>query len=292
MKIGKSLLPLLLLSLVIVGCKNTNDKKKSEDEISKRQERLISLNGAVTEIVFALGRGNDLVGRDVTSTYPQEAKDSVKDLGHVRSLNMESIMALKPTMILGSEKDMSDELEKSLEESGPKFKLFKQDFSVEGTKALIKEVADYIGSENTEAMMQKIDADLEGIKSFDKKPKVLFVYARGAGTMMVAGNDTPMKSMIELAGGENAIDAFDDFKPLTEEALLKSDPDVILLFDSGLESLGGKEGFIKEVSALSETKAGKNKAVITMDGSLLSEFGPRVGEAAFELNQLLAPYAE
>jgi len=65
---------------------------------------------------------------------------------------------------------------------------------------------------------------------------------------------------------------------------------VILLFNSGLKSLGGVKGLL-QIPGVAETNAGKNKAVITMDGALLSGFGPRVGKAAAHLNQLLAPYA-
>jgi len=279
--------------LFMVSC--NNDAKKSTEsngENADTQQRIISLNGAITETVYDLGLGKELVGRDVTSTYPQEVKDSVKDLGHVRSINMESLMELHPTLILATATDLSPELEKSIQESGISFKKFQQDFSVEGTKNLIKEVAEFVGSTQTQTLYDKIDNDLSKVETLYKKPKVLFVYARGAGTMMVAGTGTPMEEIIELAGAENAVKGITDFKPLTEEALVSSNPDVVLLFETGLESLGGKEGFIKTVPALMQTPAGKNQAIITMDGGLLSDFSPRVGEAAYQLNQLLKPYAK
>lgn len=92
--------------------------------------------------------------------------------------------------------------------------------------------------------------------------------------------------MIELAGAENAVSGFSDFKPLTAEALVAANPDVILLFDSGLESLSGATGMMG-VPGVAETQAGKNQAFISMDGQLLSGFGPRVGEAARLLNERL-----
>ena len=121
---------------------------------------------------------------------------------------------------------------------------------------------------------------------FDKKPKVLFIYARGAGNLMVAGKETPLHSMIELAGAENAAAELTDFKPLTPEALLTTNPDVILMFDSGLQSLGGVDGLLK-VEGIAATNAGKNKKVVSMDGQLLSGFGPRLGEAVVELHNKL-----
>lgn len=283
----------LLTVALVTACKDSKSKdaKTTTEQSTQTDQRIVSLNGAITEIVCALGHGDQLVGRDVTSTYPEWVQDSVKDLGHVRSLTMEALIAQKPTVILASSRDMNPDLEKMIKDSGVEFKIFEQDFSVKGTKKLIKEVADFIGNKTTQPMIDKIDQDLKAVNSFETTPKVLFVYARGAGTMMVAGDETPMAKMIALAGGQNAVTGFKNFKPLTAEALLNSNPDVILLFNSGLKSLGGVDGMLK-IPGVSETNAGKNKAVITMDGALLSGFGPRVGEAAAHLNHLLAPYAK
>ncbi len=272
-----------------------NESKKSETvqtKVENKEQRIVSLNGAITEIIFELDPGAEVVGRDVTSTYPEWIKDSIQDLGHVRSLNIESLADLKPTLILAAENDLNSDLLRSIEGLKLNYKLFKQEFNVEGTKILINEVSDFIDNKETEPLLNKIDADLDKVESFENKPKVLFIYARGAGSMMVAGEGTPMESIIELAGGQNAVKGFKDFKPLTEEALLSNNPDVILLFDSGLESLGGKEGLLKSTPGVSQTNAGKNKAIIAMDGGLISDFGPRVGEAAYELNKLLREYAE
>lgn len=291
-------LTILILAIVLVACKNGNKNntattENGENPADKTEQRIVSLNGAITAIVADLGHGHELVGRDVTSTYPTWVKDSVKDLGHVRSLSMEALMALRPTLILASKGDMNPDLKKKIEGSTITLKLFDREFSVEGTKSLIKEVADFIGASKgkVQPLLNRIDADLAKVKEFENKPKVLFIYARGAGTMMVAGEGTSMGSIIGIAGAENAAKALNNFKPLTTEALLNINPDVILLFNSGLGSLHGVGGLLK-IPGVAETKAGKNKAIITMEGGLLSNFGPRVGEAAYRLNELLVPYAE
>lgn len=287
----KPFILLWMMITLVIGCKSDHKKEDSSDQAINSKQRIISLNGAVTEIISAFDQQDQLVGRDVTSTHPKIVQDSIKDLGHVSSISIEAMMDLNPDLIMASSQDMEEDLESKIKESGVTYASFEQDYSVEGTKNLIKEISKLIGSNNTDSLFAKIDADLEKIASLKHPPKVLFIYARGAGTMMVAGTDTPMAKMIELAGGKNAAHGFKDFKPLTEEALLNYNPEVILLFDSGLESLGGKEGLLK-THGISETKAGKNEAIITMDGGLLSEFGPRVGEAAYTLNELLQPYAQ
>ncbi len=290
---------LLVLCLIVIAtsftaCKQSKTEKSSPEETtSKTAERIITLNGALSEIVYDLGHGKELVGRDVTSTYPAYVKDSVKDLGHVRSLTIEAIMQQHPTVLLAFEKDLSPKLKKAIEASGITVHLFQPEFSVKGTKTLVKKVAGILGeTEGQKAIFSKIDQDLASVKTFKNTPKVLFIYARGAGTLMVAGTDTEIESMIDLAGGQNAITAFSDFKPLTEEAILSVNPDVLLLFTTGLESLGGKDGLLKAIPAVTQTNAGKNKAIIAMDGGLLFNFGPRVGEAAKKLNQRLAEYAK
>lgn len=100
--------------------------------------------------------------------------------------------------------------------------------------------------------------------------------------MMVGGTGTQVDRAIALAGGRNAVTEFSDYKPLTAEALVKANPDVILLFSSGLESLGGAAG-LKKVPGISQTNAGRNNRFVSMDGELLSSFGPRLGEAVMEL---------
>jgi iron complex transport system substrate-binding protein len=100
--------------------------------------------------------------------------------------------------------------------------------------------------------------------------------------MMVAGKNTQVEKMIELAGGVNAVDDFTEFKPLTAEALVAANPDVILLFDSGLSSLGGVDGLL-EVQGIRQTNAGKNKKFVEMEGQFLTGFSQRLGKAVEEL---------
>lgn len=281
-----NILILAITSLALFSCK-TDDKKTEETPVENvQQHKIVSLNGAITEIIAALGHENEIVGVDVTSTFPESVKTTAKDIGHVRSLSIESIVALKPTVILATDKDLSPELAEKIKNAGIEAHIFTQDFSVEGTKKLIEEVAGVLKNNDFKKLQEKIDTDLAKVQKIEKAPKVLFIYARGAGTLMVAGKNTPIEKTIALAGGENAITAFEDFKPLTPESLIQGNPDVILLFTSGLQSLGGVDGLLK-VPGVEKTNAGKNKKIIALDGGLLSGFGPRVGEAATSLNGLL-----
>lgn len=134
-------------------------------------------------------------------------------------------------------------------------------------------------------LIEEIENSTSDLKQIKPKPKVLFVYARGAGTLMVGGEGTPLEKMIELAGGINAGKGFQQYKPMTSEGVIAANPDVILMFDSGAQSLGNMSVF--ELPGVSQTNAGKNRKLITMDGQFLSGFGPRVGKAIKELNENL-----
>lgn len=275
--------------MAVYSCKKegtaAENKTEQSSEAPKFAHKIVTLNGGITEIVAALGHEKEIVGTDVTSTFPESLKSTAKDLGHVRSMTIEPIMAVSPTLILASDKDINPELMGKIKSSGIKTEIFKQEFTVDGTKKLIAEVAKAVGNTDYQKLNDKIDADLKQIQPIAKKPKVLFIYARG-NMLMVSGKNTPMASLIEIAGGQNAVNDFEDFKPLTPEAVVKANPDVLFFFTSGLQGAGGNEGALK-MPGVSQTNAGKNKKIIAMDGGLVSGFGPRLGQAAVELNQLL-----
>lgn len=274
-----------LAVLLVTSCKNNPTEK---EETTKETLKIVSLNGAITETIAALGKGDNIVGRDVTSTFPKNLK--AKDLGHVRSLTIEPILEVSPNLILASNKDVNPDLNTKIKASKIKTQFINQSYSVAGAKKLIKDVANAIGAKNYNTLQENISKDIAKLTPIDKKPKVLFIYARGQ-MLMVAGTNTPMEALINIAGGENAITEFENFKPLTPESLIEINPDAILMFNSGLKSAGGIDAML-QVSGILQTQAGKNKRILTMDGGLISNFGPRIGKAALELNKLLVESAQ
>src|SRR5690606_26054125 len=157
-----------------------------------------------------LGHEGEMVGVDVTSTYPENIKTTAKDLGHVRSISAEAIAALKPTIIFGTDKDINPELAEKLKAMGIKPAIFAQDYSVEGSKKLIADVAMTLDHADYKALQDKIDADRKKVELIANAPKVVFIYARGANLMLVSGSNTPEDKIITLAGGRNAVTGFED----------------------------------------------------------------------------------
>ncbi|WP_291200938.1 hemin ABC transporter substrate-binding protein [Dyadobacter sp.] len=247
--------------------------------------RIVSANGTLSEILVGLGLEKQIVGVDVTSTFPASLEKLPK-IGHNRTIAAEGILALNPDVIVYTDQSMlAPAVVKQLNSSGKKLVEFKHEYSKDGAIRLIREVGAYFNAQaQAEKMVKTLQADLAKVPSPASPKKLLFIYARGAGTLMVSGTGTSLDKMFALAGHKNAVTSFTDFKPLTAESLITANPDVLVLFSSGLESLEGMDGLLK-VPGVASTSAGKNRRIVTMDGQFLTGFGPRLGKAAIELSQ-------
>ncbi len=292
MKIKKYLTLAFSLFIIFNSCK----KNKIHQEVTAQKdaeisERIVSLNGTLTEILSDLGHQDKIVGVDVTSVYPKTVKEKSVDLGHVMNLSLEALLQTKPTQIFAIESELSEKIKKQLDGLTIPVHYYTLNYSIEGAKNLIKNLAQDLKSNKADDLINKIDEDTQALISFKVKPKVMFIYARGAGTLLAAGRETPTESMIHLAGGENAIKNYKGYKPVTPEAIAKANPEVLLFFKSGLQSLNGIEG-LKKIPGFVAVTAVKKNQLITMEGLFLTGFGPRVGKAIKQLNSELAKYAQ
>ncbi|MFI2744640.1 hemin ABC transporter substrate-binding protein [Zhouia sp. PK063] len=283
---------LSILITLSIGCKQNREQTNlTTKQNTQDTERIVSLNGTLTEILCDLGLQKNIVAVDVTSVYPASIKEKTTNLGHVKNLSMEALLKQKPTQIVAIENEISDPVKQQLATLQIPIHYYHMEYSVAGTQQLISQVAEDINSNKASALLKKIDQAVVNVQKFKKSPKVMFIYARGAGTLLVAGTHTPTSSMIGLAGGTNAVTQYEGYKPLTAEAVAQANPDILLLFDSGLQSLNGIEG-LKNIPGINTTTAVKKEQIISMDGLLLTGFGPRVGEAIQQLHSKIAPYAE
>ncbi|MBB5635787.1 iron complex transport system substrate-binding protein [Pedobacter cryoconitis] len=250
-------------------------------------KRIITLSAALSETTDALGLGKNIVAVDVTTTYPVFLTKLPK-VSNNRSVSAEALIAFAPDLVLAPEGSVSKEIQYQLKSAGIRFVSIKQEYSVNGALKFIRQVAEALqlapkGELLARQTELKIKQALAGIKSGSKPAKVLFIYARGTGVMMVAGKKSSLDAVISLSGGKNAINEFEDFKPYTTEALVKANPDVILMFDFGLTSLGGVNGILK-MPGVAQTSAGKNKRIVQMDPALLTNFSVRLDQAITALN--------
>lgn len=293
-KIPTAFLVVALLIVVSIPAKAQQTIKGSDgvevtiDDLS----RVVSIGSAVTETIFALDATEDLVAVDESSTYPGETADYTK-VSFTRNLSAEGLLSVSPSVILASAAAGPEPVIQQIRATGVPFLKLTADETVEGAFERIEQLGQIFDKEEAaDQIIQNIQSDLDvaaaAQEGFFEKPTVLFIYARGANMLMVAGDKTSAKTMIKLAGGVNAFNSFEGFKPLTAEAVVEANPDVILMMNSGIQSVGGKEGVL-QAPGVSLTDAAKNDRIYSMDGIYLLNFGPRTGQAVLDLMEKFHP---
>ncbi len=248
--------------------------------------RVIAAGGSVAEIVYALGAGDRLIARDTTSSFPPEVT-ALPDVGYVRALSSENLIAMEPDLILTEHDAGPPEVIEMLRRSGIPLVSVPQALDPDGVIAKIETVATALGLPDAGAALSAQVKDSlakaqEAGANLPQSPRVLFILSMQGGRLMVAGADTSAAAMIALAGGTNALPQITGYKPVTDEAVIAAAPDVILMMDRG----GDHEITLRDIqthAALALTPAGAQSRVITMDGLFLLGFGPRTGEAALHL---------
>jgi len=260
----------------------------AEPTFAAGSQRIVSIGGAVTEIVYALGAGSDVVGSDTTSYFPPQAKNTPK-VGYQRALSAEGILSLSPDVVLLSEESGPPKVLAQLESVGLHLVYLKAGRSLDDVRANTRTVGDALGlSEKATALINSLaetEAKLRDVtRQYDQRKRVLFILQYGGGAPMVAGVSTAADSIIALAGGQNAVSGYSGYKPLTPESAVAAQPDIILLTSQGLEAIGGSEG-LRGLPGLALTPAVKNDQIIAMDALLLLGFGPRTADAAMTLHR-------
>ena len=252
-------------------------------------ERIVSLNGSTTEILFALGIGNKVVGCDASSSYPKGIKEKLPSVGYQYGLNAEGILSLNPTLVIGREDVRPPQVVQQLRMAGVTVLSLKEPRNFEAAKQRLLTIGKAVDREKkAKALTDALDADIKQLETKlasrkdEPKLKALFLYLRGTQTTLVFGTDTAPGAMFDIVGAENAAGNIKGNKPMTAEAVIAAQPDVYVLFTTGLESIGGVDGLLK-LPGLAHTPAGKNRRVVTLDGQYLSGFGPRSGRAALDL---------
>ncbi len=253
-------------------------------------QRIVSIGGAITETIFALKQGHRIVGTDTTSYYPPAAEQTPK-VGYQRTLSAEGILSLQPDVIIASDHAGPPKVIEQLKATGTPFLKLETPDDIDNIVGNIRQLATWLNTtaegKALEADIRRQERELQALRAdADNAPAVVFVLQHGGGAPMVAGSDTSAAQIIQLAGGKNAVSAFEGYKPLTPEALLAAAPKFILTTNMGLEKVGGADSML-EVPGVKLTPAGKQKNIIAMDGLLLLGFGPRTPEAALQLHRML-----
>ena len=259
--------------------------------------RVLALGGSVTEIVYALGEQDRLAGRDTTSVFPPEAR-ALTDVGYIRQLSPEGVLSVAPDLIIAEEGAGPPEAVSVLKAADIPYVAIADGHDAAAVLAKVDAVAEALGvPDKGKVLHDRLATDLAEAETrsqaVGKPRRVLFILSLQGGRVMAGGENTSADGIIRLAGAENALAGTEGFRPLTDEAVIAAAPDVILMMDRG--DAGGKGGISPEqarrdalaLPALAQTPAGRDGAIVIMDGLKLLGFGPRTGEAALELHDLV-----
>ena len=235
-------------------------------------ERIVTIGGDVTEIAYALGAGGEIVARDSTSLQPQ-AVQKLPDVGYMRMLNAEGILAMKPTMLLVSELAQPSLVLKYVADSGVNVVTVPGQTTPESVTAKISAVAAALHQpEQGQKLIKDYQQRLAAVSSTPLPVKVLFVMSHGGLTPMAAGQNTAADAMIRAAGGNNAMQGFSRYRPLSQEVVFACFSDLLLITRAGMKALGGSEGVWK-LPGIALTPAGQHQRLLVVDDMALLGFG-------------------
>jgi len=274
---------LIALSLAPLGA----DAEQRKAEFN----RIVSIGGSVTEIIYALGQQHRLIARDSTSSFPAEVM-TLPDVGYMRALSPEGVLSVNPDLIVAEEGSGPPAVIDLLNAASVSFVTVPDRFSNQGIIDKVLAVGRALDVESkAQALAKSLTVELAAAEAaananYGPRKKVLFVLSTRGGKILASGTNTAADGMIRMAGAVNAISEFEGYKPLSDEAVIASAPDIILMMDRGGDhSTAADELFA--MPAVATTPAAQSRAIIRMNGLYLLGFGPRTGKAILQLNKAL-----
>ncbi|WP_229067560.1 hemin ABC transporter substrate-binding protein [Actinoplanes sp. DH11] len=250
-------------------------------------DRILAVNlyGSLGEIVFSLGLGDRVIGRDTSTTFPSAGKlPLVTPQGH--DLSAEAILKLNPTVLIADDSIGPPAVLKQIREAGIPVVIIDDEQTLAAVPEHIRAVAAALGvPEAGEKLVARVRSEIDAARRTapdgGTPPRVAFLYVRGtAGVFLIGGKGAGSDSMIEAIGAVDAGSAagLTKFRPLTSEGLINAAPDVILVMTEGLKSVDGVDGLLK-LPGVAQTPAGMNRRIVDMDDGILLNFGARTGKA-------------
>lgn len=289
----KNIICFTFILIAVTSCGRFNNKEEKHESA----QRIVCISKQYSEIIFALGAQQNIVAVDLSSTYPPVIK-KLPTIGYHRALSAETILAMKPTLILQDNNIGPEQVVKQLEDLKIPMKAFGHyQQTIEGTDSLIREMGAYFGKEKeADSLCRKLKSDmqlaLQNAASYTKKPKVVIIhFGQASNIYLVMTKKSTAAKMLEWAGGEVAVDDEKGMKQLSPEIVAAANPDIILLTDFGYDRLnGGKE--IEKLPGVSSTQAFKNNQIYRIEEHDLVYLGPRTGENVLLIQKLIHPDAQ
>ncbi|WP_102108375.1 heme/hemin ABC transporter substrate-binding protein [Oceaniglobus roseus] len=252
---------------------------------------VLSIGGAVTEIVAALGQSDRLLARDTTSTWPPEVA-RLPDVGYMRALSPEGVLSVGPGLILSDPGAGPPEALEVIRAAGVDFVEVPDTPTAEGILHKIEVIGAALDvPERAAELSREVKTALDRAMADAARPeagrkRVLFVLSTQGGRINASGTGTAADALIRMAGGVNAVSGFEGYRQIGDEAVGLAAPDVILMMDRGGDHGAGDDELLA-MPAVSVTPAAESRSVVRMDALLMLGFGPRTAEAVQRLNRAL-----
>jgi len=246
----------------------------------------LDLYGSLSRIVFELGLGDSVVGRDVSSDFEEISdRELVTQNGH--DLNAEAILNLAPTLIITDSSLGPWDTILQMRDAGISVVVVSSERSIDSIPVLVDQVAAAVGLvERGTVLSSRISAEVDNtvaaiaaIAPADpaEKLRMVFLYVRGqAGVYYMFGEGSGADDLVNSLGGIDVSSeiGWAGMRPITDEGIIAAAPDVILMMTKGLESVGGVDGLFEHLPALAQTPAGEHRRIVDMSDTQILSFGP------------------
>nr|WP_246483099.1 ABC transporter substrate-binding protein [Brachybacterium halotolerans] len=244
----------------------------------------IDLYGSTSRIVYDLGLGDSVVGRDVSSGF-DEIKDKPQVTQNGHELNAEAILALDPSLIITDSSLGPWDVILQMRDAGVPVVVVDSKRSIDTTPDLIRQVAEAVGlpeegeklASRTKQEIEDTIASIDGHRPDAEPLRMLFFYARGtSGVYYIFGEGSGADDLINGVGGVDVAKeiGWEGMKPMTDEAIIDAKPDLLLMMTKGLESRGGVDGLLDSKPAIALTPAGQKHRIVDMADTDILSFGP------------------
>lgn len=251
--------------------------------VSDAPQRVVSLGGSVTEIVYDLDMGHVLVGDDLSSVYPPQATQLPR-VGYYRSLPLEGLISLQPDLILASEQAGPPGVLDRVRGLGVPVEIISDTPSLDSLYKRILQIATELrvprqGQELERRVRAKIDTAIDNGKNQTRntKPVNAIVLMKRTSQIQAAGGDTTAGTLVRLAGLNNVLEQQQGYKPLSVEGLAVLQPELIITTTGSIEALGGQQAF-EQSAGINLTPAAQRGHVLIVDDLLILGLGPRTAQ--------------
>jgi len=247
--------------------------------IDAAETRYISAGGSITEIMYELGLGDQVIAVDSSSYYPPEAF-AKPHVGYFRRLSAEGVLSTNPTHLIASNGAGPDEALQQIKNAGVEVKVFKQEiYTLDSWKEYLLEVGLYFdATEQAQDIIDEVVIKLSSMKNSNAKKTGIFLMDVGDRGPVAAGQNTVPNMLMNLAHINNIVNEFEGFKPYSTEQLIKIKPDVIIMPSHVVERMGGEEQICQNMT-IAMTTADQGCDILVLDALLALGFGTRIDDA-------------